>query len=60
MSDDSTLIKISQKGFIGTYEEVLVQAIDTKGGYTIVLAGLKAWLEFGIGLNLVADQSPAA
>jgi hypothetical protein len=37
---------------------VIAQAIDSKGGFTIVLAGLKAWLEHGIALNLVADQFP--
>ena len=30
------------------------------GGYTIVLCGLKAWLEHGIALNLVADKAPDA
>jgi hypothetical protein len=31
---------------------------DSTEGFTIVLAGLKAWLEFGIRLNLVADRFP--
>ena len=38
--------------------ELLAQAVDAKGGYTMVLAGLKAWLEHGIELGLVHDQFP--
>lgn len=56
--DNATLVKISNWGFPGNCEEVLPQAIDAKGGYTMVLAGLKAWLEHGIELNLVRDQFP--
>jgi uncharacterized protein YndB with AHSA1/START domain len=57
-SNRETLVKISNWGFQGSPEEVVAQAIDSKGGFTIVLAGLKAWLEHGIALNLVADQFP--
>lgn len=54
----ATLVKISNWGFPGNCDEVLPQAVDAKGGYTMVLAGLKAWLEHGIALNLVRDQFP--
>jgi len=30
------------------------------GRFSLVLAGLKAWLEHGIELNLVADHAPDA
>ena len=56
--NDATLVKISNWGFPGSSNEVLSQAVDSKGGYTMVLAGLKAWLEYGIELNLVRDQFP--
>ena len=56
--DKNTLVKISNWGFPGSNNEVLSQAVDSKGGYTMVLAGLKAWLEYGIELNLVPDQFP--
>lgn len=56
--DGATLVKISNWGFPGNTDEVLSQAVDSKGGYTMVLAGLKAWLEHGIELNLVRDQFP--
>lgn len=55
---DATLVKISNWGFPGNNREVLSQAVDAKGGYAMVLAGLKAWLEHGIELNLVRDQFP--
>ena len=56
---EATLVKISKWGFVGDCDSVLPQAIDAKGGYSIVLAGLKAWLEYGIELNLVRDQFPS-
>lgn len=55
---EATLVKISNWGFVGDRDEVLSQAIDAKGGYAMVLAGLKAWLEYGIELNLIRDQFP--
>lgn len=55
---DTTLVKISTSGFVGGDDAIVTQAIDSKGGFTIVLAGLKAWLEHGIRLNLIADHYP--
>lgn len=57
---NATLVKISNSGFRGSDEEVMAQAIDAKGGFTSVLAGLKAWLEHGVVLGLVRDQFPSA
>lgn len=56
--DQAALVKVSNWGFRGSEDEVLHQAVDSKGGFTMVLAGLKAWLEHGIVLNLVPDQFP--
>ena len=56
--DDATLVRIATRGFRGDGGELLAQAVDAKGGYTMVLAGLKAWLEHGIELGLVHDQFP--
>ena len=58
IDDSTTLVKISNWNFSGGTDEVLPVAVDSKGGYTMVLAGLKAWLEHGIELNLVRDQFP--
>ena len=55
-----TLVKIRNWGFGGTPDEVIAAALDSTGGFSFVLAGLKAWLERGVELNLIADHDPAA
>lgn len=55
---DTTLVKISNWGFSGSDDEAVARAIDSMGGFTMVLASLKALLEHGIVLNLVADHFP--
>jgi hypothetical protein len=39
---------------------VVKQAIDSMGGFTLMLAGLKSLIEHNIALNLVADHYPEA
>lgn len=34
------------------------QAIDSTGGFSLVLAGAKAWLEQGLTLGLIGDRHP--
>lgn len=58
LTADTTYVVIKNYGFHQTGDE-LIQAInDNTGGFTTVLDGLKAWLEFGIELNLVRDKFP--
>jgi uncharacterized protein YndB with AHSA1/START domain len=38
--------------------EAVEQALDSTGGFTLVLAAMKAYLEHGIELNLVRDRYP--
>ncbi|HEX5050911.1 MAG TPA: SRPBCC family protein [Planctomycetota bacterium] len=57
---DATLVRISERGFRGTDDEVVAQALDSTAGFTFVLAGLKALLEHGVVLGLVADHHPDA
>ncbi|RQP18894.1 MAG: polyketide cyclase [Parapedobacter sp.] len=58
LTDDTTYMVIKNYGFDQTADD-LIQAIkDNTGGFTTVLDGLKAWLEFGIELNLVRDKFP--
>lgn len=59
-ADETTLVSISNWGFKGNDDEVVAQALDSMGGFTSVLAGLKAYLEHNIALNLVADHYPDA
>jgi uncharacterized protein YndB with AHSA1/START domain len=55
---DTTYVTIKNYGFDLNGDE-LVQAIKgNTGGFTTVLDGLKAYLEHGINLNLIADKFP--
>ena len=56
--DGSTFVSIVSEGFSGEDEQVVAQAIDSMGGFTLVLAGAKALLEHGIELKLVGDHNP--
>lgn len=58
INDNETFVSIVQNGFKGTQDALISQVRDSTEGFTIVLAGLKAWLEYGIRLNLVADRFP--
>lgn len=56
--EDRTFVNVRNWGFGGDAESVVAQAIDSTGGFSFLLAGLKAFLEHGIELNLVADHAP--
>lgn len=56
--DNTTFVSITNSGFGGTPDEAVKKALDSTEGFTFVLAGLKAWLEHGIELNLVRDRFP--
>ena len=59
-NDNETFVSITNTGFSGNGDEMTAQAIDSMGGYTMVLCGLKALLEHNIILNLVSDKAPDA
>jgi uncharacterized protein YndB with AHSA1/START domain len=54
----STFVGITEHGFKGSDDEVVEQAKNSMEGFSLVLAGLKAFLEHNIRLNLVADRFP--
>lgn len=56
--DGTTYVSIINSGFVGDGDSIVDQAISSTEGFTFVLAGLKAYLERGIQLNLVADRHP--
>jgi uncharacterized protein YndB with AHSA1/START domain len=58
--DGQTFVSVRNWGFSGDADAVVAQAIDSTGGFTFLLAGLKAFLEHGIELDLVADHAPDA
>jgi len=58
MSDTTTYVIIKNYGFHSQGEALLQELINNTGGFTTVLDGLKAYLEHGINLNLIADKFP--
>jgi uncharacterized protein YndB with AHSA1/START domain len=57
-ADNTTFVSVTNTGFSGDEDEVVKQAIASTEGFALVLAGLKAFLEHNITLNLVADHFP--
>jgi uncharacterized protein YndB with AHSA1/START domain len=58
--EDSTFVSIEASGFTGSDDDKVAQAIDSMGGFSLALAGCKAFLEHGLPLNLVDDHNPDA
>ena len=56
--DDATYVSITNSGFKGDGDKLISDVLDSKGGFTWVLAGAKAWLEHNLNLNLIADAFP--
>jgi uncharacterized protein YndB with AHSA1/START domain len=56
--DDTTFVSIRNSGFSGNPSKKVEAAIQSTEGFALVLAGLKAWLEQGVTLGLVADRHP--
>lgn len=59
-AEQEAFVTITNTGFSGSNEDIVNQAIDSMGGYTMVLCALKALLEHGISLNVVSDKAPDA
>jgi hypothetical protein len=57
--DGTTFVSITEAGYTGNEDELIQQVADSTQGFSFVLAGLKAFLEHGVRLNLVADHHPA-
>lgn len=58
LSDETTYVTITQSGFRKTGEELIEEMTGASGGFTTVVDGLKAYMEHGINLNLIADKFP--
>ena len=53
---EHTYVNVTETGCRGTPEEMAAQAIDSIAGFALVLAALKALLEHGVRLAVVADH----
>jgi uncharacterized protein YndB with AHSA1/START domain len=58
LGKSKTFVNVVNSGFKGTPDELLSQVRGSTEGFTLVLAGLKTYLEHDIQLNLVADRFP--
>lgn len=58
VTKDTTYVVIKHYGFNLTGDDLINAIKDNTGGFTTVLAGLKAYLEHGLNLNLIADKYP--
>jgi uncharacterized protein YndB with AHSA1/START domain len=54
----TTFVSITESGWTGTGDELVKYVSESTQGFTWTLAGLKAFLEHDIRLNLVADRYP--
>ncbi len=55
---DGTFVDVEESGWTGTGDELVKFVCESTGGFTWTLAGMKAYLEHGLELNLVADRFP--
>jgi uncharacterized protein YndB with AHSA1/START domain len=56
----ATMVTVVNSGFTGTGDEIVAKALDSMGGFNLVLGGAKIWLEHGIAPNFVLDRHPDA
>lgn len=59
-TNKETFVTIVNSGFKGNEDNIVNQAVDSMGGYTMVLCALKALLEHNVILNAVFDKAPDA
>lgn len=56
LTENKTNVVIKNYGFDLSGKELIDAVINNTGGFTTVLDGLKAYLEYGVELNLVGDK----
>jgi uncharacterized protein YndB with AHSA1/START domain len=59
-SNNETMVTIQESGFVGDDDQVVKGALESTEAFTIVICGLKAYLEHNILLNLIGDKFPDA
>jgi uncharacterized protein YndB with AHSA1/START domain len=57
---DQTFVNVKNWGFSGSMDDVIAKALDSTGGFHLVLPGAKFFLEHGIEPHLVEDRDPDA
>jgi len=56
--DDSTYLRVRESGYKGSGDEVVAHALDSMGGFTMVLCAAKALLEHDVQVSIVGDKAP--
>lgn len=56
--ENETFVTVTEFGWTGTGDELVEYALNSTGGFTFMISGLKAFLEHHIALNLTADHAP--
>jgi len=57
-NDGATFVSITESGFTGSGDDLVTYVAESTQGFSLLLAGLKAYLEHGVRLNLTADRYP--
>lgn len=55
---DATFVEVIDRGFAGDDDAQVTAALDSAGGFALVLAGAKLWLERGFDAGLIQDRHP--
>ena len=55
---NSTFVRVTESGFTGSGDDLVKYVTGSTQGFTLLMAGAKAYLEHGIPLNLVLDRYP--
>jgi uncharacterized protein YndB with AHSA1/START domain len=56
--NDATYVRITETGFSGDGDTQVSRALDSTGGFTLLLSSLKAALEYDITLKVTLDAHP--
>jgi uncharacterized protein YndB with AHSA1/START domain len=54
--DGTTFVRVRETGWEGDADKLMRYVTDSTQGFTLLMAGMKAWLEHGIQLNLTLDR----
>ncbi|WP_348651980.1 hypothetical protein [Rhizobium sp. 007] len=56
--EGTTFVRGQESGWTGDADKLMRYVADSTQGFTLLLAGLKAWLEHRIQFNLTLDRYP--
>lgn len=54
--DETTIVRITESGFVGDQSQIILSALDSTGGFNQVITAAKALLEHNAHINVVKDH----